>query len=131
MILQAAMHRFCQNGYYDRHISKMHRLFRKRMQTALGALRQHIPHEWAEWTEPSGGYLIWLRLKPLPGPSMDFKKLFASHGVVVADGSFFFYSETSEICVRLSISSMNEDEITEGIRRLSNALREAYGPRSS
>jgi DNA-binding transcriptional MocR family regulator len=131
MILQAAMHRFCQNGYYDRHISKMHRLFRKRMQTALGALRQHIPHEWAEWTEPSGGYLIWLRLKPLPGPSMDFKKLFASHGVVVADGSFFFYSEISEICVRLSISSLNEDEITEGIRRLSNALREAYGRRSS
>jgi DNA-binding transcriptional MocR family regulator len=126
MILHAAMHRFCQNGYYDRHISKMHRIFRKRMQTALQALRQHISPGWAEWTEPSGGYLIWLKLKPLPRRSIDWKALLASHGVSAADGSFFYFTETSDVCLRLSISALNEDEITDGIRRLSNALRQVY-----
>jgi DNA-binding transcriptional MocR family regulator len=126
MILQAAMHRFCQNGYYDRHISKMHRLFRKRMQAAIDALREHIPPAWAEWTEPSGGYLIWLRLKPFSRNSVDWKSLLASHGVVVADGSFFYLSGASNPCMRLSISTLNEDEIVEGIRRLASALRRIY-----
>jgi DNA-binding transcriptional MocR family regulator len=70
MILQAAMHDFCERGYYDRHVSRMHRLFRRRMQVALRSLRQHVKPTWAEWDEPKGGYLIWLRLRSLwAGPT--------------------------------------------------------------
>jgi len=42
MILQAAMDEFCRNGYYDRHINRMHRTYRRRMQAAVRALREHI-----------------------------------------------------------------------------------------
>jgi DNA-binding transcriptional MocR family regulator len=34
------------------------------LQAAIRAFRLHISPQWAEWTEPSGGYLIWLKLKP-------------------------------------------------------------------
>ncbi len=129
MLLQAAIHEFCQKGYYDRHISKMHRFFRQRMQTAIRALRWYISPEWAEWAEPSGGYLIWLKLKPVSSPSPDWEKHFAAHGIQVAPGSSFFFSGTSDTYLRLSISTLNEEEIMEGIKRLSKALKHVYNGR--
>ena len=126
MVLQSAMYEFCQNGYYERHISKMHRVSRKRMQTALRALSQHIAPEWAEWNEPSGGYLLWLKLKPTPMPEVERENLFSRHGVKVLPGNYFFSSDTADSFLRLSISTLNEEEIKEGIRRLAGALKELY-----
>lgn len=126
MILQAGIYEFCQHGYYDRHVSKMHRLFRKRMQTAIDALHQYISPLWAEWTEPSGGYLLWLKLKPLPDQETDWENIFTSHGIHVAFGDNFFSAETSDTYLRLSISKLNESEIVEGIQRLAKALRHVH-----
>jgi len=123
--LQAAIHEFCQNGHYDRHISTMHRVFRKRMQAAIQALHQYIAPEWADWSEPSGGYLVWLKLKPLTNPP-DWESVLVAHGVQALPGNYFFFSETSENYLRLSISKLNEEEITEGIKRLANALQTIY-----
>lgn len=126
MILQAAIHEFCESGHYDRHIGKMHRIFRKRMQTAIRALERHIAPEWAEWTEPAGGFLIWLKLKPLPGPAPDWKETLAAQGVAAATGGSFFPGDTPDTYLRLSISTLSEEEIAEGIRRLASALRQIY-----
>lgn len=126
-VLPAAMNEFCRNGSYDRHVSRMHRIFRRRMQVATGALREHIRPGWAEWAEPRGGYLIWLRLKPLAARAGDLEALLAEHRVQVEPGRFSFCSERPEHYVRLSISTLAEDEIREGVLRLSRALREAYG----
>jgi DNA-binding transcriptional MocR family regulator len=126
MILQAGIYEFCQHGYYDRHVSKMHRLFRKRMQTAMNALHQYISPRWAEWTEPSGGYLLWLKLKPLPCDEMNWEIFFTAHGVKVAFGDHFFSSETADTYLRLSISKLNESEIIEGIQRLAKALKHIH-----
>jgi DNA-binding transcriptional MocR family regulator len=127
MILQAAMHQFCKLGYYDRHISLMHRVFRKRMQASLAALHQHILPQWAEWTEPSGGYLIWLKLKSFPAEAPDWNNLFDAHGVSASYGTDFFFSEGSDAYFRLSIATLNEEEIEEGIRRLSKLLQHVHG----
>ncbi len=126
MILQAAIHEFCQSGHYDRHIGRMHRAYRKRMQTAVRALHRHIDPAWAEWTAPSGGFLIWLKLKPVPHPPSDWKALLAAHGVEATTGGSFFYGETPDTYLRLSISPLNEAEITAGVQRLAAALREAH-----
>ena len=131
MILQAAMHRFCVSGYYDRHISKMHRVFRKRMQTALDALQTHVSREWAEWAEPSGGYLIWLKLNPAPSIATDWTKLFASFGVYASLGKDFFFSRASNSYLRLSIATLNEKEIAEGVYRISQLLKYIYAGRRS
>ncbi len=124
-VLQAAMHEFCRNGSYDRHVGRMHRVFRKRMQATLSALREHIRPEWAQWVEPRGGYLIWLKLTPLPA-RVGLEALLASHGVQAVPGRFFFCSEKRDSYLRLSISTLSEDEIAEGVVRLSRALRAAY-----
>jgi DNA-binding transcriptional MocR family regulator len=127
MILQAAMHQFCKLGYYDRHISRMHRVFRKRMQTALSALRQYISPQWAEWTEPNGGYLIWLKLKPFPGKAPNWNSLFDTYEVSASYGTDSFFSESFDAYFRLSIATLNEEEILEGVRRLSKMIQPVYG----
>jgi DNA-binding transcriptional MocR family regulator len=124
ILIQAAMLEFCEKGWYDRHISKMHRVYRKRMQAAVLALKKHVSPQWAEWSEPLGGYLIWLKLKP--ARQVDWQQVFASYGVKVMHGIEFFYGDCPGSFIRLSISSCEEEKITEGIVRLAKALESVY-----
>ncbi len=126
-ILQAALHEFLARGFFDQHVSRMHRVFRKRMRTALDALRTHVDPRWARWTEPRGGYLIWLSPRPVPDAGLDWCAHLASHGIEVAAGHFFYSSSPAHPHLRLSISTLNEEEIEAGVRRLAAGLREIYG----
>ena len=120
MVLQAAVHEYCEQGFYDRHISRMHRVYKKRMQSAVLALRKHVPRDKVEWKEPNGGYLIWLKLTTRAKLNLDV--VFLEQGVRVAAGECFFYSEQAESYFRISISALNEEETTEGIQRLGKAM---------
>jgi DNA-binding transcriptional MocR family regulator len=129
MVAQAAIDEFCRDGSYDRHIARMHRVFRKRMRAALDALRTHIRPEWAEWSEPAGGYLIWLRLRPLPSRRSDLARALAEHGVEAGLGHVFFYSRRPPAHLRLSIATLTESEIAKGVLRLAAAFQELYSRR--
>lgn len=127
MILQAGIYKFCQSGHYARHINKMRRVFRSRMQTAIKAFDEYIAPDWAEWIQPSGGYLIWMKLKsPAPVRRDEWESLMAGKGVCAAWGTLFFAGETGESHIRLSISKLNEQEIETGICRLGDVLREVW-----
>jgi DNA-binding transcriptional MocR family regulator len=128
-LVQAAIDELCRDGSYDRHIARMHRVFRKRMHTALDALREHIRPEWADWTDPAGGYLVWLRLRPLPSTRHDLARVLAAHGVEASLGHLFFYSQRPPAHLRLSIATLTEEEIVQGVRRLASALRSIYSRR--
>jgi len=122
--LQAALSRFCSEGWYEKHVSMMHKVYRKRMQTALTALESFVSPEWARWTRPGGGYLIWLSMAS--HPPVDWEKAFASEGIAVASGRSFFPSDPDGTFFRLSISSLDEVEIEEGVRRLGRAFQKVY-----
>jgi DNA-binding transcriptional MocR family regulator len=98
----------------------------------LRALCAELPRSWAEWSEPTGGYLIWLRLRSTQQVAVtsDWLARFAAAGVEVTPGEGFFPPGTAPIdacCFRLSISRLDEDEIVEGVRRLGRAVRQVYG----
>lgn len=122
MMLQAGLYEFLRFGYFNLHIRKMHRIFRRRMQIALRELRCHVSRKWADWIEPLGGYLIWLKVKSGLRPDSDWNDYFIRHMVRAAPGGYFFPGETEELHLRLSISSLDESEIMEGIGRLSRLL---------
>lgn len=128
-ILQATLHDFCEQGYYDRHISHMHRVFRKRMQTMLKSLRATVPPEHATWTEPAGGYLVWMTLAPIGASQAEIMGAFRASGVAVVPGRYFFSSEQRAVNIRLSIATLDEREIEEGVRRLARALDVIYSGR--
>jgi DNA-binding transcriptional MocR family regulator len=132
-LIQAALHEFCQEGYYDRHIKRMHREYRKRMNTALSAMKKHLGQFPAvSWNEPAGGYLIWFRLTGTHMDTEQLRKIFVKHGVVVVPGNNFYSGFEIPVTIpdaqffRISISTLDEQEIGEGISRIGKAIAEIY-----
>ncbi|RPI15906.1 MAG: PLP-dependent aminotransferase family protein [Ignavibacteriae bacterium] len=121
-ISQAALYDFCLNGHYDIHIKRMHRLFSKRMRTALKALKKYMPENKVIWSEPAGGYLIWLKLNNIKIDSAEINKIFLKHGVIVSPGKFYYLKQNNDIYFRISISTLNEKEIETGMKRLGEAI---------
>jgi len=122
-LLQAGLEDFIEKGHLDHHLARLHRAFRRRMETALAALRRELPPSLATWEAPTGGYLIWLALRGIP-ESLDLEKALSAFGIGVRQGHRFFAKpEPSQTFLRLSISNLNETEITEGMARLGAGLR--------
>ena len=118
---QIMIHRFCKSGYYELHIRKFLRVFKKRMKVALKALKTYMPQGKVTWIEPLGGFLIWLKLN-IKAENIDIEDHFQKFGVKVSDGKTFFYNPPKEHYVRISISKCNELEIVEGLKRMSKAI---------
>jgi len=122
-VLQAAINEFCQQGYYDLHIKRMHRIFRKRMQTALDAMRFYLTDLNVSWSQPSGGYLIWLQIKNCEVDDEKMMDIFEKNGVIVSPGKYYFHQCIKNHYFRMSISKLDEKEIIEGVKRLGHAIR--------
>ena len=89
-------------------------------------LAERIPRDRVEWTEPSGGFLIWLCFKDLDKKLSDHFDVFLRHRVAISAGTYMFLHPAAHQYARLSISSLDEAEIEEGIRRLARAVRQLY-----
>ena len=125
--IQAALAEFCRQGGYDLHIKRMHRVYRKRMQIAIEAMKKYINHKRVIWKEPTGGYLLWFELKNSPIEEQLLYGHFLDNGVKVAIGNVFFPQKTKHRYIRLSISTLDEEEIIEGIRRVGRTISQITG----
>lgn len=117
---QALIYRFCRLGYYELHLRRMMRIFKKRMKTALKALKRSMPPAVVSWQEPLGGFIVWLTINL--SPPDDVEQWFQQHGVRITDGKLFYFTPREGFRIRLSISKTNEQEIEEGIRRIGLAI---------
>ena len=121
MPLQAALEEFVRSGEYDRHLGRMRRMLRSRTKAILAALEQEMP-DGTTWTEPEGGYQVWLEL----GFDVDTRDLLADaarEGVLFAPGSQFFADRGPSRGLRLTLAQANEDEIRRGGAILGEVIR--------
>ncbi len=118
-VSQAAMARFCERGFYEAHLRRMHTTYRRRMQALLQALSTHMPPG-VEWTEPAGGYTLWLRIAGLDERVLHRRLL--DDGVRLAPGAPFFASPAPGAHFRLSVCLADEDQIVEACRRMGRSL---------
>jgi DNA-binding transcriptional MocR family regulator len=121
-LIQAAINNFCQSGFYDLHIRRIQRTYRKRMLTAFKLLKEELPEK-ITYTKPDGGYTIWFTLYDCKYNEESINKIFIEHGIMISPGSLFFYNSTNSRHFRISIAALDENEITEGIKRLGKAIR--------
>lgn len=123
---QAALADFCLKGKYDLHIKKIHKVYRKRMMLAVQTLQKKIKNKNISWVEPNGGFTIWVTLNNVNISYKEINEIFLSHKIRVALGKDFFPNPVKQKYCRLSIASLDEKEIVEGINRLSKAMNEIY-----
>lgn len=123
-LVQAAVYQFCQQGFYELHKKRLHRVYRKRMQATLQACREFLSPELVHWSKPDGGYLLWVSVKNNKETETEFLVRLTAAGVNVTPGRQFFPDATDGIHFRLSIAHRKEEEIREGIRRIGKVIED-------
>ena len=124
-LTQAAVARFCEEGYYEQGLRRIHKVYRKRMLAMLRGMKEHFPEKGVRWTEPAGGYTLWVELPALKETEEALLEHLAREGVAVCPGSQFFPSRPRHLSFRLSVSNLDEPRIEEGCRRIGRALARA------
>jgi DNA-binding transcriptional MocR family regulator len=123
MVSQAIVHQLCVSGDLDRSIRRVCAALGERARVLAQALREHIPA--ARFTEPDGGYFLWVEL-PEDVPVDRLAPAAAARGVPIVKGSDFML-DGGRHAMRLAFSGVPTDRIDEGVRRLAAAVASVRG----
>lgn len=120
---QIVAYEVARDGFLDEHVKLIRQVYRERRDVMLAALREFFPPEVA-WTHPQGGLFLWVTLPE----GMNCQKLFEAalkENVAFVPGDSFYAGNGSEASphMRLNFSNATPEQIREGIRRLSVAVR--------
>ena len=118
---QAAMAEFMHRGYFTKHLAKMKKVFRGRLEAMEAALEKHMP-EGTSWTRPEGGMSLWLTLPP----GFDAGELLIharERGVVFLPGRHFYSQHPQPNTLRLGFSAVDEKHIAKGVEIFCDLLK--------
>src|SRR5579862_1849029 len=112
-----------RDGFLDQHVKLIRQVYRERRDVMLQALHEYFPHE-VTWTHPKGGLFLWVTMPK----GMDSKALFQAaiaEDVAFVPGDSFYANNGHEggRLMRLNFSHSQPEQIREGIRRLSVAVK--------
>lgn len=118
---QMVIYEVAKDGFIDEHVANLREVYRKRRDAMLGAMDRFMPPE-VSWTQPAGGLFLWMHLPD----DMNVLQLFEAaikRDVAFVPGTAFYTSPNPPPRARINFSTVNEDRIVEGIKRLSEAIR--------
>lgn len=119
---QVVAYEVARDGFIDEHVRTIRRVYKERRDVMLQAMDEFFPKE-VEWTRPQGGLFLWVTLPE----GMDCDCLFKAavdQNVAFVPGYCFFPEEADGYRnFRLNFSASNPEQICEGIRRLSVAIK--------
>jgi len=124
--VQMVAYEVARDNFLDEHVKIIRSVYRERRDVMLDALARYFPPE-VTWTKPMGGLFLWVTLPA----GADADKLFEAairENVAFVPGDCFYapngHSDEGRRHMRLNFSAAAPDQIREGIRRLSNAVKE-------
>lgn len=107
---------------FDDHTANLRRVYAKRRDAMLAALKTHMP-DGVSWTKPEGGMFVWVTLpRDMDGAAL-LKFSLESQRVAFVPGQAFHADRSGANTLRLSFSLADEAEIAEGVKRLAAAVR--------
>ena len=120
---QYVAYEVARDGFLDQHVKLIRQIYRERRDAMLQALHDYFPHE-ITWTHPEGGLFLWVTM-PLGTDSQALFKAALAQDVAFVAGDCFYPNNSSEggRHMRLNFSHSQPEQIREGIRRLSVAVK--------
>lgn len=112
---------YCHKGLLEPHIEFIRSIYRKRRDVMLESLKLYMP-EGVHWTEPGGGFFIWVTL-PQPLRAIDVVKWVKKERILILGGDPFFAEPPLEQHLRLAFSYVPPHKIQEGIKKLADILK--------
>ena len=120
---QVVAYEVARDGFIDEHVRTIRRVYKERRDVMLQTMDEFFPKE-VEWTRPQGGLFLWGTHYPKAwiatacSKLLSIRTLRSCRDIVSsreeADGYRNF---------RLNFSASNPEQIREGIRRLSVAIK--------
>jgi DNA-binding transcriptional MocR family regulator len=126
-LAQATLAEFVRRGYLARHMAKMKKVYRDRLEAMEAALEKHMPKE-ATWTRPEGGMSVWVTLPP----GFDAGELLIhlrERGVLFVPGRYFYLQNPQPNTLRLGFAALDEKKIARGVQTFSELLKVEFQKR--
>jgi len=102
-------------------VTERREFYKGNLDVLLDSLGRCFPREekWTsgiEWNHPKGGFFLTVKL-PFAVGKADLQESASEYGVLWTPMSFFYLSESGETEVRLSFSSLAQEQVRDGVRR--------------
>lgn len=120
-IIQMTTHEVCKNGFIDKHIEIIRKVYRERRDVMLRCLEDFMP-EGVQWTSPQGGLFLWVTLPDHINTTQLLKEALKEK-VAFVPGEYFFPCGGGQNTMRLNFSFSRPELITEGISRLGRVIK--------
>lgn len=123
--MQRLVAAFLRAGHLEAHLAEQRRQYRRRKEAMQAALTEHFGGI-ARWTDPEGGFFLWVTFDP----PVDTEALFPvalAEGVAYIPGNAFSPGGRFPDALRLCFASTPPERIAEGVRRLRVAVDRLAG----
>jgi 2-aminoadipate transaminase len=119
---QATMAEFIRRGHLTRHLGKMKKVYRSRLEVMEESLEKHMPDS-ATWTHPEGGMSLWVTL-PAGFDAGELLIHARERGILFVPGRNFYCQHPQPNTLRLGFGGVDEKSIARGIHVLCDLLKE-------
>ena len=113
---------YLYNNDLDKHIDKIKKLYKEQASAMIGAMEKYFPKN-IKYTIPKGGMFSWVTLEEGKSSVGLFNKAIKKN-VAFVPGDPFYVNEHNVNTLRLNYTNADSETIEEGIKRLSEALKE-------
>jgi DNA-binding transcriptional MocR family regulator len=114
---------FVRSGKIYSYIESLRSIYKHRKETMASAIKKYFPAE-IEWTEPHGGFYMWVKLPPQI-ELLSVLKASIEQGAVFVVGKTFDPDGIDNSHFRLSYSHTPEEKIEKGIHIIGDVLKES------
>jgi len=120
-ISQMQVAKFLEEYDIEAHIEKLKKVYKKRRDLMINTMKEEFPEE-IKFTNPEGGLFTWVVL-PEYMNARDLAVKAIEKNVAFVPGGSFFPNGGNENTLRLNYSSMDDEKIVIGIKRLAEAIK--------
>lgn len=124
MLTQLLAYQYLTRYDIDEAIVKMRANYSHKCETMLKSIKEYFPKD-VSYTKPGGGLFIWCDLHHGIDTLNLSKKAIEQKVVYVPGNTFMADMSKPTSTLRLNYSTMSDERITEGIKRLGNVFNEA------
>lgn len=120
--VQIVAYEVARDHFLDEHVKVIRRVYGERRDVMLDALKEFFPAE-VTWTHPKGGLFLWVTLPEGMDSQSLFETALKENVAFVPGDSFYANGDEGRRHFRLNFSNAQPEQIREGIRRLSLAVK--------
>jgi 2-aminoadipate transaminase len=120
-LAQAILAEFVRRGHLTRHLHRMNKVYRSRLEAMEEALQKHMPPD-VTWNRPEGGMTMWLKLPP----GFDAGELLIharERKIIFVPGRHFYMQQPQPNTLRLGFSTIPEKMVVKGVQALADLIR--------